>query len=357
MEKYEKWFRGRGNFGRDRKAYKEIIPMDRKQLQQIFRKFKNIKILVVGDIILDRYIFGKVTRISPEAPVPVVDVYEESYRLGGAANVANNIVSLGGKAYLCGIVGKGQTAQILRELLTERGIFQDFLFEDQRKTTVKTRVIGGTQQIVRFDIEEKRRLEGKAKERFLLMVKEALKDFDAVIVSDYKKGVVSEDLLKVLIEYKRKNGLFIAVDPKIGHFRLYKNVSLITPNLTEASHGAEIEIKDEKTLVKAGHNLLKKLSCEAVLITRGEEGMSLFEKVDSQVKVTHLPTVAKKVFDVTGAGDTVIATITLVYTAGSSLVEAAKISNIAAGIVVGKVGTAVATPKEILQFSKLHPHV
>lgn len=330
--------------------------MDKEQLQRVFRKFKEIKILVVGDIILDRYIFGKVTRISPEAPVPIVDVYEESYRLGGAANVANNIVSLGGKAYLCGIVGKGQTAQILRELLEDKGIRQDFLFEDQRKTTVKTRIIGGSQQIVRFDIEDRRRLEGKAKERFLTMIKEALKDFDAVIVSDYKKGVVSEELLKLLTEHKRTNGLFVAVDPKIGHFRLYKGVSIITPNVTEASHGAQIEIKDEKTLVKAGINLLRKLSCDSVLITRGEEGMSLFEKTNSEIKITHLPTVAKKVFDVTGAGDTVIATITLVHMAGVSLVDAAKISNIAAGVVVGKVGTAVATQKEIIQLFKSHPY-
>lgn len=325
------------------------------KIQKIFSRFKNKKILVIGDIILDRYIFGKVTRISPEAPVPVVDVYEESYRLGGAANVANNIIALGGKAYLSGIIGKGMGGKIVRDLLSEKGIGQDYIFEDTRKTTVKTRIIGGNQQIVRFDIEDRRRLEGKTKETFISMIKRAVKDFDAVIVSDYKKGVVSEELFKVLVEYK-KNGGFIAVDPKIGHFRLYKYVSLITPNLAEASHGAEIEIKDEKTLLKAGYTLLKKLSCDAVLITRGEEGMSLFQNSDSEVEVTHLPTVAKKVFDVTGAGDTVIATITLTYVAGATLAQAAKISNVAAGVVVGKVGTATATIQEIIEVIKTHPY-
>ncbi|MGC8937395.1 MAG: D-glycero-beta-D-manno-heptose-7-phosphate kinase [Thermodesulfovibrio sp.] len=330
--------------------------MTRAKAEQFLKKFKDKKILVIGDIILDRYIFGKVSRISPEAPVPVVEVTEESYRLGGAANVANNIIALGGKAYVSGIIGKGFAGKIVKDLLEEKGIEVDYLFEDARKTTVKTRIIAGNQQIVRFDIEDTRRLQGKAKETFLSMIKNALIDFDAVIVSDYKKGVVFEELFRLLINHKKKNGNFVAVDPKIGHFRFYKHVSLITPNLAEASHGAEIEIKDEKTLIKAGFNLLKKLACDSVLITRGEEGMSLFEKKDSEVVVTHLPTVAKKVFDVTGAGDTVIATITLAHVAGADLVSAAKIANVAAGIVVGKVGTATATVEEILEIHKTHPY-
>ncbi|MCX8034235.1 MAG: D-glycero-beta-D-manno-heptose-7-phosphate kinase [Thermodesulfovibrio sp.] len=326
------------------------------KLQKLFKNFSQKKILVIGDIILDRYIFGKVSRISPEAPVPIVEVYEESYRLGGAANVANNIIALGGKVYISGIIGKGSAGKIIRDLLKEKGIIQDYIFEDSRRTTVKTRIIAGNQQIVRFDIEDRRRLEGKAKELFLSIIKEALKKFDAVIVSDYKKGVVSEELFKILVSYKNNNGIFVAIDPKIGHFRLYKNVSLITPNLTEASHGAEIEIKDSKTLIKAGHNLLRKLLCDSVLITRGEEGMSLFERKDSEIIVTHIPTVAKKVFDVTGAGDTVIAAITLSHISGASLADSAKIANIAAGIVVGKVGTAVATPEEIIEVWKTHPY-
>ncbi|MCS7215116.1 MAG: D-glycero-beta-D-manno-heptose-7-phosphate kinase [Thermodesulfovibrio sp.] len=325
-------------------------------VEKFFENFKDKKILVIGDVILDRYIFGKVMRISPEAPVPVVEVYEEQYRLGGAANVANNIIALGGKVYLCGIIGKGSAGRIVRDLLTEKGIQQDFIFEDIRRTTVKTRIIGGNQQIVRFDIEDRKRLEGKAKEIFLSMIKNGLNNFDAVIVSDYKKGVVSEELFRILVNHKKKNGIFVAVDPKVGHFRFYKQVSLITPNIAEASHGAEVEIKDEKTLIKAGFNLLKKLACDSVLITRGEEGMSLFEKQNSDVNVTHLPTVAKKVFDVTGAGDTVIATITLAHVAGAPLVDAAKIANVAAGIVVGKIGTATATQEEIIEVLKARPY-
>lgn len=325
-------------------------------LQKLFKNFHTKKILIIGDIILDRYIFGKVSRISPEAPVPVVDVYEESYRLGGAANVANNIVALGGKAYISGIIGRGSAGRIVRDLLEEKGIVQEYIFEDSRRTTVKTRIIGGNQQIVRFDIEDRKRLEGKAKENFLSMLSKALKNFDAVIVSDYKKGVVSEELFKILVSNKQKNGIFVAVDPKIGHFRLYKQVSIITPNIAEASHGAELEIKDLKTLLKAGNNLINKLSCDSVLITRGEEGMSLFERKDADVIVTHLPTVAKKVFDVTGAGDTVIATITLSHISGASLIDSAKISNVAAGIVVGKVGTSTASQEEIIEIWKTHPY-
>lgn len=328
--------------------------MNIENLQKLFNNFKNKRVLIIGDIILDRYIFGKVSRISPEAPVPVVEVVEESYRLGGAANVANNIVALGGKAHVSGIIGRGSAGRIVKDLLQEKGIEQELIFEDTRRTTVKTRVIGGTQQIVRFDIEDRRRLEGKVKEIFLRTIRESLKNFDAVIVSDYKKGVVSEELFRTLVSHK--NGIFVSVDPKIGHFRLYKQVSLITPNINEASHGAEIEIKDIKTLIKAGYNLLKKLSCDAVLITRGEDGMSLFERENKEVKVNHLPTVAKKVFDVTGAGDTVIATITLAKISGAPLIDAAKIANVAAGIVVGKVGTATASQEEIMDIWKSHPY-
>jgi D-beta-D-heptose 7-phosphate kinase/D-beta-D-heptose 1-phosphate adenosyltransferase len=330
--------------------------MNLESLQGVFNNFNNKKILVIGDIILDRYIFGKVSRISPEAPVPVVEVYEESYRLGGAANVANNIIALGGNAWISGIIGKGFVGRIVRDLLSEKGIGQDYIFEDSRRTTVKTRIIGGNQQIVRFDIEDRRRLEGKTKELFISIIKDALKNFDAIIVSDYKKGVISEELFRILVDHKNKNSIFVAVDPKVGHFRFYKQVSLITPNIAEASHGAEIEIKDEKTLVKAGHNLLRKLSCDSVLITRGEDGMSLFERKDSEITVTHLHTIAKEVFDVTGAGDTVIATITLSHISGASLVESAKIANVAAGIVVGKIGTATASQDEIMNVWKTNPY-
>jgi D-beta-D-heptose 7-phosphate kinase/D-beta-D-heptose 1-phosphate adenosyltransferase len=321
---------------------------------RIISSFKDKKILIIGDVILDRYIFGKVSRISPEAPVPVVDVVRESFLLGGAANVANNIIALGGKVTVAGVIGKDRAGDVVRELMTDCNISTDGIIEDSRPTTVKSRVIAHNQQVVRFDREDRRKLEGKGLVFFLEYIKKALPYFDAVIISDYMKGVVSASLVKSVVKYAKQKKTFVAVDPKVGHFHLYKNVSLITPNLSEASQGSGIEIKDEKSLLKAGKTLLSRLSCTSVLITRGEEGMSLFERNVKAVKVTHIPTVAKKVFDVTGAGDTVIAAFTLAYAAGASLQDAAVISNHAAGIVVGEIGTAVATLEAILQSLTAH---
>jgi D-glycero-beta-D-manno-heptose-7-phosphate kinase len=313
------------------------------------QSFKHKNILIIGDIILDRYIFGKVNRISPEAPVPVVDVMRESFLLGGAANVANNIIALGGKVTVAGVVGKDRAGGAVRELFAESGISSDGIVEDSRPTTVKSRVIAHNQQVVRFDREDCRKLEGKSLGLFLKYIKSALFQFDAVIISDYKKGVVTAALVKAVVKLSKQKKTFVAVDPKVGHFHLYKNVSIITPNLMEASQGSGIEIKDEKSLLRAGKALLSRLSCASVLITRGEEGMSLFERDSAKgIKVTNIPTVAVKVFDVTGAGDTVIAAFTLAHAAGASLRDSAIISNHAAGIVVGEVGTAVATPETLL---------
>ncbi|MGO9950653.1 MAG: D-glycero-beta-D-manno-heptose-7-phosphate kinase [Dissulfurispiraceae bacterium] len=321
---------------------------------RIIGSFKDKKILIIGDIILDRYIFGKVNRISPEAPVPVVDVVRESFLLGGAANVANNIIALGGKVSVAGVIGKDRAGDVVRELMASCTIDPEGIIEDSRPTTVKSRVIAHNQQVVRFDREDCRKLEGKSLICFLGYIKKAFSQFDAVIISDYKKGVISASLVKTIVKFAKQKRTFVAVDPKVGHFHLYKNVSLITPNLSEASQGSGIEIKDEKSLLKAGKTLLSRLSCTSVLITRGEEGMSLFERNTKNIRVTHIPTVAKKVFDVTGAGDTVIAAFTLAHAAGASLQDAAVVSNHAAGLVVGEVGTAVATPEAILQSLASH---
>ncbi len=317
---------------------------------KIVHAFKNKRVLIIGDLILDRYIFGKVSRISPEAPVPVVEVTRESFLLGGATNVANNIIAMGGNVSITGIIGKDTAGRVLRELLEERNINTEGIIEDRRPTTVKTRIIAHNQQVVRFDREDKKRLEGKSLAGLLCYIEKAIPEHDAVIVSDYKKGVITSALIKALVKYAKANGTFIAVDPKVGHFHFYKKVSLVTPNIMEASQGSGIEIKDEKSLLKAGKTLLNRLSCRSVLITRGEDGMSLFEKGGArEIKVTHIPTVAKKVFDVTGAGDTVIATFALAYTAGASLADAAMIANHAAGIVVGEVGTAAAAPDVLIK--------
>jgi len=321
---------------------------------RIISSFKNKNILIIGDIILDRYIFGKVSRISPEAPVPVVDVMRESFLLGGAANVANNIIALGGKVTVAGVIGKDRAGDVVKGLMADCNINTEAIIEDNRPTTVKARVIAHNQQIVRFDREDRRKLEGKSLLSFLGQIRKILPLYDAVIISDYKKGVVSASLVKEVVKYAKQKKTFVAVDPKVGHFHLYKNVSLITPNIMEASEGSGVQIKDEKSLLKAGKTLLSRLSCMSVLITRGEEGMSLFERGSKGMGVTHIPTVAKKVFDVTGAGDTVIATFTLAYAAGASLQDAATIANHAAGIVVGEVGTAVATPEILLQSLMSH---
>jgi D-beta-D-heptose 7-phosphate kinase/D-beta-D-heptose 1-phosphate adenosyltransferase len=322
---------------------------------KIITSFKDQNILIIGDIILDRYIFGKVNRISPEAPVPVVDVSRETFLLGGAANVANNIIALGGKVTVSGVIGKDRAGDVVREPLAGSCINSDGLVEDNRPTTVKSRVIAHNQQVVRFDREDCRKLDGKALAKFLEYIRKALPLFDAVIISDYKKGVVTAALVKAVVKFAKQKKTFVAVDPKVGHFHLYKNVSIITPNLMEASQGSGIDIKDDQSLLKAGKTLLTRLSCPSVLITRGEEGMSLFEwDGGREIKVTHIPTVAVKVFDVTGAGDTVIATFTLAHAAGASLRDAAVMSNHAAGIVVGQVGTAVATPETLLQSLREH---
>lgn len=306
---------------------------------KILGAFKKKKILVIGDLILDRYIWGKVNRISPEAPVPVVEVSHENFLLGGAANVAHNIVSLGGHASLVGVAGKDRGGDIMKRMLEEKGIHCDGVFWGSRSTTMKTRVIAHSQQVVRFDREDKTRMDGKMFREIISHIGNALFGYNAVIIADYKKGVISAELMKEIVKKARNRNIFIAVDPKVGHFHYYRHVSLITPNLNEASLASGVDIKDEASLMEAGQLLLKNISCEAVLITRGEQGMSLFQN-DT---VVHIPTAAKNVYDVTGAGDTVIAAFTLAYAAGATMKEAAVVANHAAGIVVGEVGTAVVT--------------
>ncbi len=317
----------------------------------ILEKFGKRRILVIGDLILDHYIWGNVRRISPEAPVPVVEVTRESFMLGGAANVAHNIVAMGGKASVVGIGGRDMAGKTLVDMLTEKGVDCNGIFIENRPTTVKTRVIAHNQQVVRFDREDSQYVGGTILKGITEYIKSVSISHDAVIVSDYKKGMVSRDLIKGILGKSKlgksgtREGLFVAVDPKIGHFDLYKGVSLITPNIMEASSGSRTEIRDENTLLLAGRTLMRKLGCAAVLITRGEQGMSLFEKRG----VTHIPTVARKVYDVTGAGDTVISAFTLAHACGASMEEAAIIANHAAGVVVGEVGTAVASPDQIIE--------
>jgi rfaE bifunctional protein kinase chain/domain len=319
--------------------------------RKLIEGFKKKSILVIGDLILDHYIWGRVSRISPEAPVPVVEVTRESFMLGGAANVAHNIVAMGGRAAVVGMSGKDLSGNTLFEMLSGRGVNCDGIFVENRPTTVKTRVIAHNQQVVRFDREDSKYVGGKILQGVLDYIDSVRGRFDSIIISDYKKGMVSRELIESVLRRNSKSHgtvharTFVAVDPKIGHFDLYRGVSLITPNILEASHGAGIDIRDEKTLLRAGRSLMRRLGCTAVLITRGEQGMSLFQKKG----VAHIPTVARKVYDVTGAGDTVISAFTLAYTSGATMEEATVIANHAAGVVVGEVGTAVASPEQIVE--------
>lgn len=313
--------------------------------RKILSEFKKKKILVVGDLILDRYIWGRVSRISPEAPVPIVEVTDENFLLGGASNVANNIVALGGQATIVGIAGNDRGGEILGKMLDEKGIQCEGVFWSSRPTTVKTRVIAHSQQVVRFDRESRDKVDGKVLAGLLNFIRSRIPEHDAVIISDYKKGIVSSELIREVLKQTRPRKIFTAVDPKVSHFHCYKNVSLITPNTLEASLASGIDIKDENSLLNAGKALLRKLSCDAVLITRGEHGMTLF----SRDKAVHIPTAAKNVYDVTGAGDTVIAAFTVAYAAGANMTKSAIIANHAAGIVVGEVGTASVTQDQLLK--------
>jgi D-beta-D-heptose 7-phosphate kinase/D-beta-D-heptose 1-phosphate adenosyltransferase len=313
-------------------------------MKQLIKKFSNTGILIIGDFMIDRYIWGTVDRISPEAPVPVVEVSKESLLLGGAANVAHNILSLGGKVFLAGVIGLDEAGESLKHLMEEKGINTRGIFEEMnRPTTVKTRIYAHDQQVVRYDTEMKSDIGRTVQSKLLVYVQSCLSEIKAIILSDYCKGVITKNFVRKLIELTGSK-IFISVDPKIGHFDYYKGVTLVTPNINEASFGSGINITDDTTLARAGKVLLKKLQSRAVLITRGDKGMMLFER---NGKITNIPTIAREVYDVTGAGDTVIAVMTLCHSAGAKLSDAAVIANHAAGIVVGKHGSAVVTAKDI----------
>lgn len=321
---------------------------ERKKLNNYIDRFPSTRTLVVGDIVLDHYIWGKVSRISPEAPVPVVNVSRENLLLGGATNVVNNLHALGGAVSVCGVVGHDEAGGQLQHLLRTQGIPTDGLIvEPGRPTTIKTRIIAHSQQVVRFDRETNDKIGKDTHQKIFDFFRQKVKDgIDAVVLSDYCKGVVTKDLVRDIVKLARKNRVIVSVDPKVSHFGIYSGVTILTPNLNEASIGSKIEINDDHSLLKAGALLLKRLKCAAVLITRSEHGMSLFEQGG---KVTHIPTVAREVFDVTGAGDTVISALTLAMAAGAGMVDAARISNYAAGIVVGVMGTATVKPEELKQ--------
>jgi len=313
---------------------------------------KNKSILVVGDTMVDRFIWGKVSRISPEAPVPVVEVKSETETLGGAGNVASNITSLGAKAYIITVIGDDLNGLHMKKMLEDKKINTNYIVVDkQRPTTLKTRIIASNQQVVRVDKEIKGAFSGKTEENILKNIDEVMKKIDGIIISDYAKGIVTDKILKKIITFAKKKKIPVTVDPKVENFKKYKHITCMTPNTKEAIEGMNAQhqgIKNDADIAALGKKILKLLQSDSVLITRGEKGMTVIEKN----KITHIPTRAKEVYDVTGAGDTVIATMTLALAAKWKLVEAAEIANFAAGVVVGKVGTATVTVEEILKTIK-----
>lgn len=320
-------------------------------LQKIVSNFRKSRVLVVGDLVLDEFLWGEVSRISPEAPVPVVWVRKESFMPGGASNVANNLRSLGASVRIAGVVGEDERGAILRGELESKGIDVSGIFtDDSRPTTLKSRVVAHHQQVVRIDKERIEAISGKVLERVSRYVNESLDEVDAMIVEDYGKGVITPALLSKIVPSARRRNKIISVDPKEDHFRYYKGVTVITPNNHEASKAVGFAIKDTTTLKRAGEVLLKKIGCKIALITLGENGMAVCRKGKP---ISQIPTVAQDVFDVSGAGDTVIASYTLALCSGGDAVKSAHIANCAAGIVVGKVGIAVVTPEELLQRVKV----
>ncbi|MBF0254747.1 MAG: D-glycero-beta-D-manno-heptose-7-phosphate kinase [Candidatus Omnitrophica bacterium] len=315
-------------------------------VQKRVRQFKSARVLVVGDLILDEYIWGNVSRISPEAPIPVVWVKSENYVPGGACNVALNIQTLGARAEVCGVVGSEPRGSRLARLLKQRGIgTSGVLAVRGRPTTIKTRVIAHHQQVVRIDRELVAPLSEKLLTRVVTLLKKRIPEVDAVCIEDYGKGVITPRLVAEVVHLARAHKKIITVDPKENHLMYYRGVTSITPNHHEAAALSGVPIRDDASLWKAGRKLLRILRCENVLITLGESGMCLFKKGAKPVKI---PTLAQDVFDVSGAGDTVIGTYTLALACGASYLEAAYLANCAAGIVVGKVGTATVTTRELL---------
>ena len=328
------------------------------RVRQILSAAKQSRVLVVGDVMLDQFIWGSVARISPEAPVPVVDFARESFMPGGAANVARNLAALETSAELFGAIGQDDAAGKLLKLLGEQHIGCGGLVKSAaRHTSIKTRIVAQQQQVVRLDRETRDGLDGQLTARLLAALKPKLASADAVIVGDYGKGVVTQPLLEEIKSLCHARGLWLSLDPKPVHHLNLSHLSLITPNRKEAFELANRrdETKNanplaDPNLLRVADTLLTELQPALLLITLGELGMLLCQRGQ---KPFHIPTVAQEVFDVSGAGDTVIATFTLAIAAGASPIEAAILSNHAAGIVVGKVGTATTTPEELLQsFSR-----
>jgi D-beta-D-heptose 7-phosphate kinase/D-beta-D-heptose 1-phosphate adenosyltransferase len=313
---------------------------------EILQSLRERKVLVWGDVMLDEFVWGDVTRISPEGPVPVVDVRRESVHLGGAANVLANLISLGAHGWVVGVVGNdhagGRIRDELRQLNSggDRGVIVD----DSRRSTTKTRIVAHSQLVVRADRESRTPVDTKTEQQIVALLKEKLKDAHAFVVSDYDKGVITPAILREVLPFAYER-VPVLVDPKLRNFSSYRPATLVTPNHLEALRMSDTEDHSDDGSHNAAKIIQQKLGCDAVLITRGDRGMMLLE---AGAQPVYVETAAREVYDVTGAGDTVIATLAGALASGASMLEAATLANHAAGVVVGKVGTATATASELL---------
>ena len=315
---------------------------------ELLRRASERFIVVYGDVMLDEFVWGDVTRISPEAPVPVVEVRRESVHLGGAANVLANVVALGARASVTGVVGNDRAGEMLRAELKETGMSatdEALILDESRPTTLKTRIIAHNQPVVRTDRERRTPVGAETEARIIEVLRKAIKEANAFVVSDYDKGAVTQRVLSEVLPIAYKRGIPVLIDPKIRNFDAYRPATLITPNHLEALRLANMEDHSDEALKRAAHLIRERVACESVLITRGERGMMLLESYHEPV---YVETVAREVYDVTGAGDTVIATLAVALSSGASMLEAAILANHAAGIVVGKIGTATASAEELI---------
>lgn len=312
--------------------------------KELLSKLGAKRVTVVGDVMLDEYVWGKVTRISPEAPIPVVEEHQTSISPGGAANAAANIASLGGQVSICSTVGDDEAGSRLREELQRRGIQSYLVIENGRPTTRKTRVMGNNQQLIRIDRETIEYISRESAEELLRLLEARLSQADAVLLSDYGKGVTEPEFTHRLISKAKEKGLPIIVDPKGDDYTKYKGATIITPNEQEATRASKVQIQGEKSLLSAMRILLEMVGSEAVVVTRGENGLSYMQ---ASGEVAHIPTFARQVFDVTGAGDTFAACLTLALASGATLREGVILANHAAGVAVSKVGTAQVTREEL----------
>jgi D-glycero-beta-D-manno-heptose-7-phosphate kinase len=320
----------------------------RTKYNEALSKLSSVTVLVIGDIILDRYLFGDVTRISPEAPVPVVLIKNEKVTLGGSGNVVKNLSSIGVKSLVMGRVGSDENAKTLKELLLKENVPEtniELVYSTDVPTIQKTRIIASNQQVCRVDRERTLSISQQEEAKCLELINRRINDFQGVLLSDYDKGYLTPHLITSTIEVAKRTHKFVSVDPQISHFFLYKGADILTPNHHEAGNALGKKIYTDTEIEIATKELAERLSSKHMMITRGDKGMTLY---DTAMKLHyHIPTVAREVFDVTGAGDTVISIYTAFMLAGLTSLESALVSNIAAGIVVQKLGSSTVTLDEL----------